>query len=104
MTFLAALIVPAIVALIVAVLVLRLDSHYLALASLAVAQIVFLLAVSWQSLTGGANGVPGVPGIGLLGWMCHAACRCWASCGRWWHSPHSSSGNCRAAPMAARGR
>lgn len=66
-TFLAAIIVPAVVALIVAVPVLRLDSHYLALASLAVAQIVFLLAISWQSLTGGANGVPGVPGIGLMG-------------------------------------
>jgi branched-chain amino acid transport system permease protein len=67
LTFLAAMILPVSLALIVAVPVLRLDSHYLALASLAVAQIVFLLAIGWQSVTGGANGVPGVPGIGIFG-------------------------------------
>jgi branched-chain amino acid transport system permease protein len=47
--------------------VLRLKSHYFALATLAIAQLVHLLAVNWQALTGGANGLPGVPGLTIVG-------------------------------------
>lgn len=52
---------------VVAAPVLRLASHYLALATLGVAQVILLVAINWESVTGGANGIPGVPGIALLG-------------------------------------
>ncbi|MCZ6604010.1 MAG: branched-chain amino acid ABC transporter permease, partial [Alphaproteobacteria bacterium] len=51
----------------VALPVLRLKSHYFALATLAVAQLAYLGAVNWQGLTGGANGLPGVPGLRVFG-------------------------------------
>jgi branched-chain amino acid transport system permease protein len=47
---------------------LRLESHYFALATLGIGQVMLLVAVQWQSVTGGANGLPGVPGIVLFGW------------------------------------
>ncbi len=37
----------------------RLETHYFALATLAVAEAVLLLATNWESVTGGANGVLG---------------------------------------------
>lgn len=49
------------VALFIAIPVLRLGSHYFALATLGVSQIVTLVALDWVSLTGGANGMGGVP-------------------------------------------
>jgi branched-chain amino acid transport system permease protein len=59
---------PVLLALVVAAPVLRLESHYFALATLGIGQVMLLVAVHWQSLTGGANGLPGVPGIVLFGW------------------------------------
>ncbi|MCC7047809.1 MAG: branched-chain amino acid ABC transporter ATP-binding protein/permease [Alphaproteobacteria bacterium] len=56
------------VAAIVAAPVLRLESHYFALATLGLAQLALLVAVNAESLTGGGNGLPGVPGLALLGW------------------------------------
>ena len=41
--------------------VLRLASHYFALATLGIGQVLLLLAIDWQSLTGGAIGLSGVP-------------------------------------------
>lgn len=58
---------PLALALLVAAPVLRLESHYFALATLGIGQVMLLLAVSWESLTGGANGLPGVPGVVLFG-------------------------------------
>lgn len=52
----------------VAAPVLRLRSHYFALATLGIGQVVLLLAVNWVSVTGGANGIPGIPALTLLGW------------------------------------
>jgi branched-chain amino acid transport system permease protein len=52
----------------VAVPVLRLASHYFALATLALAQLLLLVAVNWEGVTGGANGIPGVPPVDILGW------------------------------------
>ncbi len=57
----------ALAALLVALPVLRLSSHYFALATLAAAQLVLLGVVNLQSLTGGANGLPGVPGLTVFG-------------------------------------
>jgi branched-chain amino acid transport system permease protein len=59
---------PVVLALLVAAPVLRLESHYFALATLGIGQVMLLVAVQWQSVTGGANGLPGVPGIVLFGW------------------------------------
>ena len=39
----------------------------LRLATLGIGQVMLVSAVSWESLTGGANGLPGVPGVVLLG-------------------------------------
>ncbi|SMH60374.1 branched-chain amino acid ABC transporter ATP-binding protein/permease [Azospirillum agricola] len=67
-TFPLSLLVPLLVALPVGLAVLRLESHYFALATLGIAQVLHLLAVNAPELTGGANGLPGVPGVALFGW------------------------------------
>jgi branched-chain amino acid transport system permease protein len=59
--------VPAALAAAVAAPVLRLESHYFALATLGIAQLLLLAAVNAEALTGGANGLPGVPGLRLFG-------------------------------------
>jgi branched-chain amino acid transport system permease protein len=58
---------PVIVAALVAVPVLRLETHYFALATLGLAQIALLIAIRWETVTGGANGLPGVPPLDLFG-------------------------------------
>ncbi len=58
---------PVLLALVVAAPVLRLDTHYFALATLIISQVVLLVATEWQSLTGGANGLGGVPPLQVLG-------------------------------------
>jgi branched-chain amino acid transport system permease protein len=58
---------PLLLALLVAAPVLRLESHYFALATLGIGQVMLVAALSWESLTGGANGLPGVPGVVLFG-------------------------------------
>ena len=65
-TFPLSLIVPALLAMLVAAPVLRLESHYFALATLGIGQVVLLIAINWEGITGGANGIPGVPGISLF--------------------------------------
>jgi branched-chain amino acid transport system permease protein len=66
-TFPLSIIVPALVAVIIAVPVLRLDDHYFSLATLAVSLLVELIATQWTSVTGGTNGLSGIPPITLLG-------------------------------------
>ena len=63
----AAMIAPALLAAIVGAVVLRLETHYFALATLALAQLIHLGAVNWESLTGGANGLSGIPSLSLAG-------------------------------------
>lgn len=58
----------ALIAGIVAIPVLRLQTHYFALATLALSQLLLLIGVNWESVTGGANGLAGVPGITIGGW------------------------------------
>lgn len=62
-----AVMAPLALAVLVAAPVLRLESHYFALATLGIGQVMLLVAIQWQSLTGGANGLPGVPGVTLFG-------------------------------------
>src|SRR5690606_28971684 len=62
-----AILLPVLLAGVIALPVLRLASHYFALATLAVAQATLLVAVNWTEVTGGANGLAGLPGLELLG-------------------------------------
>ena len=66
-TFPLSILVPVLLAATIALPVLRLESHYFALATLALGQGLLLIAVNWEGVTGGANGLPGVPGIVVLG-------------------------------------
>lgn len=59
--------VPVLVALLAGLPVLRLETHYFALATLAVAQVMLLLVVNAPDLTGGANGLAGVPPVTVAG-------------------------------------
>lgn len=73
------------VAAVVAAPVLRLASHYFALATLGLAQLALLVAVNAEGITGGGNGIAGVPGLALFGiaiprgWPFMIAC--WALAG-----------------------
>ena len=59
--------VPIVAALLVALPVLRLQTHYFALATLLIGQVVLLVATQWQSVTGGANGIGGVSPLSMFG-------------------------------------
>ena len=60
--------VPVVLALVVAIPVLRLQTHYFALATLLIGQVALLVATQWQSVTGGANGIGEVPPLSLFGY------------------------------------
>ncbi|MBA3505618.1 MAG: branched-chain amino acid ABC transporter ATP-binding protein/permease [Betaproteobacteria bacterium] len=66
-TVLLSIALPLALAALIAAPVLRLESHYFALATLGVGQVVVLVVVAWQELTGGANGLSGIPGLTLFG-------------------------------------
>lgn len=67
LTFPVSIVGPVILAALVAVPVLRLATHYFALATLGIAQVLLLVCLTWEPLTGGANGIAGVPGIEIAG-------------------------------------
>jgi branched-chain amino acid transport system ATP-binding protein/branched-chain amino acid transport system permease protein len=58
---------PVLVAVIVAIPVLKLDDHYFSLATLGIGLVVLLLAIQWSDITGGTNGLSGIPSIELPG-------------------------------------
>lgn len=66
-TFPASILAAVLLALLVSLPVLRLRSHYFALATLGISQVALLVATDWVALTGGSNGLPGVPGVRLFG-------------------------------------
>lgn len=77
LAFLVSILAAMIVAALAAAPILRLESHYFALATLALASLINLVAVHAESLTGGANGLVGftaglAQGPILLGlvWLC----------------------------------
>ncbi|MDF3074979.1 MAG: transporter ATP-binding protein [Alphaproteobacteria bacterium] len=63
----AAIAAAALVSVLVAPPMLKLASHYFALASLAVAQLVLLAAVNLEELTGGANGLSSLAPVQIAG-------------------------------------
>ena len=52
---------PVLLAVVVAVPVLKLEDHYFSLATLGIGLVVLLLAIQWSDITGGTNGLPGHP-------------------------------------------
>jgi branched-chain amino acid transport system permease protein len=52
---------------VIAVPVLKLEDHYFSLATLGISLVVQLIAVNWETLTGGLNGLSGIPPIQFLG-------------------------------------
>jgi branched-chain amino acid transport system permease protein len=66
-TFPLSCLLPTVVALCIGIPVLKLEDHYFALATLGIGLVVVLVAIQWQSVTGGTNGLPGVPPIEVLG-------------------------------------
>ncbi|MGA2817779.1 MAG: branched-chain amino acid ABC transporter ATP-binding protein/permease [Xanthobacteraceae bacterium] len=58
---------PALLAVIIAVPVLKLEEHYFSLATLGIGLVVLLLAIQWSDVTGGTNGLSGIPAIKLPG-------------------------------------
>ena len=61
------IILPVVLAALIAAPVLRLESHYFALATLGVGQVMLLIAIAWQDLTGGSNGLSGISGLSIFG-------------------------------------
>lgn len=51
----------AVLAILVGLPTLRLRGHYLAIATIGVGEIVYLLLINWQSLTNGTDGIVGIP-------------------------------------------
>ena len=45
----------------IAIPVLKLEDHYFSLATLGISLVVQLIAVNWETLTGGLNGLSGIP-------------------------------------------
>ena len=58
---------PVLLAALIAAPVLRLESHYFALATLGIGQVMLLTAIAWEPFTGGSNGIAGIPGVVLFG-------------------------------------
>lgn len=66
-TLLLSALIPVLLAAVIAAPVLRLESHYFALATLGIGQVMLLIAIAWQDVTGGSNGISGIPALKLLG-------------------------------------
>jgi len=66
-TLMLSVLIPIALAAMIAAPVLRLDSHYFALATLGIGQVLLLIAVAWQEVTGGSNGLSGIPALKFLG-------------------------------------
>jgi branched-chain amino acid transport system permease protein len=66
-TFPLSILIPALLAIVIAVPVLRLEDHYFSLATLSIGLLIELIATQWTSLTGGTNGLSGIPHLTLAG-------------------------------------
>lgn len=65
----AAIVGTGLVALLIGAPILRLRGHYLAMITLAFAQIVIIVSTRWTEVTGGLTGIPGVPDFSLFGYQ-----------------------------------
>jgi len=62
-----AIIGTGVVAFIIGAPILRVRGHYLAMITLAFAQIVIIVSTRWTEVTGGLTGIPGVPDFSIFG-------------------------------------
>ncbi len=67
-TFPLAILLPTVLAVVVAAPVLKLEEHYFALATLGLGLVALLVATHWDAVTGGTNGLAGVPNFKLFGY------------------------------------
>ncbi len=58
----------AVVAGFLGMIVLRLEGHVLAVATLAFSIVVYTICEQWVSVTGGSDGIGGIPGLSIAGW------------------------------------
>ncbi len=58
-----------VIAYIIAVPVLKLSGHYLAMATLGFNIVVFTLMVQWDDVTGGPSGLAGIPNLSVGNWL-----------------------------------
>jgi len=58
---------PVLLAVVVAVPVLKLEEHYFSLATLGIGLVVLLFAIQWSDVTGGTNGLSGIPSVEFAG-------------------------------------
>ncbi len=65
LSFLAGIILSILMAIIVGIPALRLKGHYLAVATLGIGEIVFIIFNEWMQFTGGPSGLSNIPGIHL---------------------------------------
>jgi branched-chain amino acid transport system permease protein len=66
-TFPLSILGPVLLAVVVAVPVLKLEEHYFSLATLGIGLVVLLLAIQLSNITGGTNGLPGIPSVEFAG-------------------------------------
>ena len=65
LSFLAGILLSILVAVIIGIPALRLKGHYLAVATLGIGEIVFIIFNEWMELTGGPSGLSNIPGFHL---------------------------------------
>lgn len=65
---LAGVVVASLAAVVLAVLTMRLRSHYFALATLGFGEIIQIVLLNWKSFTGGADGIGSIASLGIGGY------------------------------------
>jgi branched-chain amino acid transport system permease protein len=67
LAMIAATVGTGLVAFIIGAPILRVRGHYLAMITLAFAQVIIIVSTRWTEVTGGLTGIPGVPDFSLFG-------------------------------------
>lgn len=68
LALIAATVGTGLVAFVIGAPILRVRGHYLAMITLAFAQVIILVSTRWTEVTGGLTGIPGVPDFDLFGY------------------------------------
>jgi branched-chain amino acid transport system permease protein len=63
-----ALVVTGVLALLIGIPTLKLQGHYLVMATLGFNLIVNIIIIQWDKVTGGPSGFPGIPNLSVAGW------------------------------------
>lgn len=68
LAMIAAIVGTGLVAFIIGAPLLRVRGHYLAMITLAFAQVIIIVSTRWTEVTGGLTGIPGVPDFSIFGY------------------------------------